>query len=76
MLRNWNTTDDYHQIRLDSDAKFTDVNFPTDDAIVWEDFDESFDKNVEWMRISDPAYTSQKFWGDGGTQSISVEDIL
>ena len=37
--RLWNTTDDYESIR-DGDEMFTDVNFPTDDAVYWPDFKE------------------------------------
>ena len=33
MQRNWNTTDDYNTIRLNTDEKFEDINFPIEDAI-------------------------------------------
>ena len=58
--------------------KHTDINFPTEDAIAWKEFGESGyldTANITWKRISDPTFPSHKFWGDDGTDSISVEDI-
>lgn len=78
MQRNWNTTDDYWEIRKNTDEKFNDINFPTDDAIAWKEFGESGaldSKNITWKRISDPTFPAKKFWGDNGVNSISVEDI-
>ena len=51
MQRNWNTTDDYWEIRKNTDEKFNDINFPTDDAIAWKEFGESGaldSKNITW----------------------------
>lgn len=74
MVKNWNTTDDYHTIKNQAE-KFTDINFPKEDAIYWADFGEGGDVSnnyMEWKRISDPTFPSTKFWGD---KHISVDDI-
>ena len=87
MQRNWNSTDDYVEILGGSlgNAKFTDVNFPTDDALFWPQFFESggnADANVHWQRISEvAAFDDMPFFGppdESGIPktAISPEDIV
>lgn len=75
MQRNWNTTDDYNTLKLDTANKFVDVNFPIEDAIYWQDFGEAgglSSQTINWQRISEPGFPSSDFWGPNG---ISVMDI-
>lgn len=81
MLRNWNTTDDYETLSANwmaGDEKFTDINFPVDDAIYWADFNETgglSSIDVHWERISGDNFPSDVFWGPNGSSSISPTDI-
>ena len=59
---------------------FTDVNFPKEDALYWEDFGEAggiSGNAVNWVRVSDTENFPgvESFWGPDGVDSISIRDI-
>ena len=78
MWRNKNTFDDYTTIQAGSD-KYTDVNFPTNDALYWRDAGEAgrdmaqLEDSITWQRISDPDqdFPATSFFGPNGISSVS-----
>ena len=78
MSRNKNTFDDYLTIQAGSD-KYTDINFPYNDALYWSDAGESgrdmaqMENWIEWQRISDPNsdFPATSFFGPNGISSVN-----
>ena len=80
MDRNKNTVDDFLTI-VDGSNMYTDVNFPTDDALFWKDAGEEgrdmdmLDESITWKRVSDDDFPKESFWGPKGKASINPQDI-
>ena len=76
MERNKNTKDDFLSI-VKGSKKYTDKNFPTNDALYWKDAGEEgydmdqLDEFVTWKRISDDDFEKSSFWGPTGVPSIN-----
>jgi hypothetical protein len=82
MDRNWNTTDDWENLKeINDGSKFEDVNFPVtdNDALLWKDTIEAQGDlsgyNVEWKRVSHPDFQNKKLFGPDHHFSISPTDI-
>jgi len=81
MERNKNTFDDYLTIQSGAD-KYTDINFPWQDALYWKDAGEAgrdmaqIESWIDWKRISDDSFPDHTFWGPGGSvASVNPTDI-
>lgn len=81
MERNKNTFDDYLTIQA-GDDKYTDINFPWQDALYWKDAGEAgrdmaqIESWIDWERISSPNFPTHTFWGPSGSvASVNPQDI-
>ena len=83
MDRNKNTFDDYLMIQqADMKNKYSDVNFPIDDALFWMDTGEAgrdmhnIERYITWERISDDgSLQDATFFGPDGISSVNPSDI-
>ena len=64
-------------------TKWTDKNFPTNDALFWKDANEdqgsaawAYEDGLEWKRITDDDFGIDSFWGPNGKDSINPQDIV
>ena len=74
---------DYNAISKGT-KKFTDANFPLDDALYWKDVGEEdcdwcemkdIMGDIEWKRVSDSDFPEVTFFGPKGISSVNPEDI-
>lgn len=81
MERNKNTYDDFLTINAGTN-KYTDPNFPKDDALYWKDAGEAgrdmaqLEGWVDWMRVSDSNFPNHSFFGPNGISSVNPQDIV
>ena len=61
--------------------KYSDVNFPWNDALYWKDAGEvggdmaQVEGFIDWMRISDDNFPEVTMWGPNGKSSVNPQDI-